>query len=342
MHHFINYSILAILFVGILNWNTEEVPISHVDTVKPQIFAPGIICKANAWNFTPAFSKDGNTLYYPRWTTPDFNDRSSIQVLYKSVKKNGKWQEPTKVKATQGNRVDWPHISPDGKHFLVSYNCYHKAQYNYPNEAVWDDFDIWKADCDEEGNIDWESFAPIAGSNINLAKTPQNARIRYVNNETCPRMDLDGNLYFWTERLEDGGGLRDVYVAEADENHRWENARLLPYPINSSVKESGVAISADGTHMIFASQRSGGVGGSDLYSSRKQNDGSWSKPINLGKQVNSSASEGGPQFGPNGKRLYFCSSRNVPGFPAMDCGEGYSVSYHIFSIKLADIEALAD
>ncbi len=43
----------------------------------------------------------------------------------------------------------------------------------------------------------------------------------------------------------------------------------------------------------------------DVYVYFKQNDGTWSKPINLGSPVNSNYREGSPTMTPDGKYLFF-------------------------------------
>jgi hypothetical protein len=308
----------------------------------PQIFEPGVISKLDAWSFTPAFSQDGNQLMYVRWDNPNYNlGNQSVQVLYQSEKINGKWSEPQKVKQTMGNRVDWPHYSPDGNYFLLAYNKYHARQYNYPNENEWSDFDIWIAPCDSSGNIEWADFAPIEQANINRQKTPENARIRYVHNETSPRMDLQRNLYFWSERLDQGIGRRDIYCAPVKKSKKlsWDRTQLLPKPVNSKYRESGVAISPDGKWLIFSSRRPGGRGKEDLFFTKKLND-SWSKPVNLGLQVNSKEHDYCPQISADGKMLYFTSSRTIPGTKPLDPGEGELVYNAIYSIHINKIKAI--
>jgi hypothetical protein len=57
--------------------------------------------------------------------------------------------------------------------------------------------------------------------------------------------------------------------------------------INTRGWEAHPAISADGTLLIFSSDRAGGFGGADLYMSERQDDGTWSTPVNIGEKVNS-------------------------------------------------------
>jgi len=60
----------------------------------------------------------------------------------------------------------------------------------------------------------------------------------------------------------------------------------------------------NGSFMIFASTRPGGLGYYDLWRSVKYN-GVWQTPVNLGSNVNSNSVECSPYLAENGTRLYF-------------------------------------
>jgi outer membrane protein OmpA-like peptidoglycan-associated protein len=66
-------------------------------------------------------------------------------------------------------------------------------------------------------------------------------------------------------------------------------------------------ISADGRHLVFASDMPGGQGGFDLYRCERDGD-DWDIPVNLGPAVNSSGNDVFPFIAANGT-LYFSSDR---------------------------------
>ena len=70
-----------------------------------------------------------------------------------------------------------------------------------------------------------------------------------------------------------------------------EEIERLPAYLNSATWDSQAAISCDGRQLYFASTRAGGLGGSDLYTSERLPDGSWSEPRNLGSGVNTPEDE---------------------------------------------------
>lgn len=66
-------------------------------------------------------------------------------------------------------------------------------------------------------------------------------------------------------------------------------------------------LSPDGKTLIFASNRSGGNGGLDLYSSTMGTDGNWGTPVNLGANINTKYDEDAPFISYDGSILFFSS-----------------------------------
>jgi Tol biopolymer transport system component len=99
-------------------------------------------------------------------------------------------------------------------------------------------------------------------------------------------------------------------------------------PINSSVDEWHMSLSADGLVLLFSSNRHGGYGQFDLWMSTRQTASDlWSEPVNLGPTVNTSKSEMDSALSPDGLKLYFSSKGHE--------GEG---SFDIFVSKRESID----
>ncbi len=98
----------------------------------------------------------------------------------------------------------------------------------------------------------------------------------------------------------------DLYSAQIKDT-KIINIEKLPDAINSRFGEYGISFSHDGLSCIFSSDRPGGTGGIDLYSSNLVSDGHWSNPINLGPTINTTNNENMPFWHPDGKRLIFAS-----------------------------------
>ncbi len=106
-----------------------------------------------------------------------------------------------------------------------------------------------------------------------------------------------------TVKSEDDVVILQMYQA-VNKDTTFKNLSQLPF--NSSDYSTGhPTLSKDGKLMYFTSDMPGGEGGSDLYMSRKL-DSTWSKPINLGKSINTTYNESFPMLWRD-SLLYFSS-----------------------------------
>lgn len=93
-------------------------------------------------------------------------------------------------------------------------------------------------------------------------------------------------LYFTRECDEKTGKDKFCIFKSTRSNGQWTEPVRLPAPINSESSDFAPIVMADGTSMIFASNRPGGRGGYDLYKSEMMSGGAWSEPVNLGDEIN--------------------------------------------------------
>ncbi|MDZ4680144.1 MAG: OmpA family protein [Saprospiraceae bacterium] len=105
-----------------------------------------------------------------------------------------------------------------------------------------------------------------------------------------------------------------IYEAQKGE-YDWENIQELPF---NSDKFSCMhpSLSADGKKLFFASDMSDGYGGMDIYFAERLSDGRWSKPINLGSEVNTAKNEVFPFF--HESNTLFFSSDGQDGLGGLD------------------------
>ena len=128
----------------------------------------------------------------------------------------------------------------------------------------------------------------------------------------------DGRVLFYTVCGREGvlGGC-DIWQVELDQNREVTAMAPLEGFANSGDWESQAAISCDGQTLYFASNRPGGLGGTDLYVCERQPDGSWGDAENLGTAINSKLDEEAPFITNDGQTLYF-SSNGHPGMGDQD------------------------
>lgn len=99
----------------------------------------------------------------------------------------------------------------------------------------------------------------------------------------------------------------DLFYAYADKKGNFKKAEPFDESINSKAQEIAASVTADGNTLFFTSLRTSGLGGSDLYYSRKLPNGKWSIAQNIA-EINTDADEDFPNVTPDGKVLYFSSN----------------------------------
>jgi hypothetical protein len=94
------------------------------------------------------------------------------------------------------------------------------------------------------------------------------------------------------------------------ENAPWSEPANLGAPVNSPAAEMNAALSPDELSLYFVSTRAGGLGGADIWVSRRASlDSPWEAPVNLGSGVNSPGLEAAPSVSIDGHLLFFSSDR---------------------------------
>jgi len=108
------------------------------------------------------------------------------------------------------------------------------------------------------------------------------------------------------------GPDRTVSALQADRfaSAEWSDPVNLGAPVNSSVNDMNAALSPDELSLYFVSGRAGGLGGVDIWVSRRASlDSPWEQPVDLGPNVNSSGLEASPALSADGHLLFFSSDR---------------------------------
>ena len=90
---------------------------------------------------------------------------------------------------------------------------------------------------------------------------------------------------------------------------------------SETLTNGGYFINHAGNIILFHSNRFRGIGGTDIYYSEKNENGSWSAPINFGKPINSTGNELDPSISPDGKFMFYTvlSDKKTPG--GLPCGK---------------------
>ena len=128
--------------------------------------------------------------------------------------------------------------------------------------------------------------------------------------ETQPCFSPDKRSLYFVSRRPGGLGGSDIYVSHLLKNGKWDNPINLGPNINTSGDEQCPFMHADNQTLYFTSPIWPGYGNDDLFISRKQPDGSWSKPENLGFPINTIDREGSLVIAADGVTAYYASNRS--------------------------------
>lgn len=105
----------------------------------------------------------------------------------------------------------------------------------------------------------------------------------------------------------DDEGDGNIYSTSL-EGDIWSKPVKLNDNINTKNWEPSAFISADGNTLFFTSDKPGGFGGRDLYSSKRGSDGDWDKAVNMGPNINTKYDEDSPFIHHNSHALSFSSN----------------------------------
>jgi len=202
------------------------------------------------------------------------------------------------------NNEGAPTIGPDGRS-LVFVACPDASGENYGENRT------GKGSCDlfytKKIGSRWTDPTNIPG-NVNS-----------FHWETQPSLSADGKTLYFVRGIRGRNQTEnsDIYVTRLQANGSWNTPERLPDVINTPYQEESVLIHPDGKTLYFASRGHVGMGGSDLFMSRIDDNGNWSKPVNLGYPINTMFDENSLMVSPDGEIAFFASDRKG-GFGGLD------------------------
>ena len=174
----------------------------------------------------------------------------------------------------------------------------------------------------EVNNYDGQPFvhmyvSVIEGDVVKKSKTlSKKINEDYHDGPAC--LSADGHTLFFTRvLLSDKKGVVNhskIYTATGSDRN-WKD--IKPMDINSDdYSVAHPSISADNKYFFFTSNMPGGFGGKDIYMCTRVDSLTWSKPVNLGPDINTSGDEMFPSIRKDG--TLFFSSNGLPGFGGLD------------------------
>lgn len=152
--------------------------------------------------------------------------------------------------------------------------------------------DIWFSKINEEGKFDNSNNigAPINNEYSNFAFS----------------VTQDGNGLLIGNRYNRAGRMsKGVSISFKTKNGWSFPDSIIIRDFSNLNANAGYFLASSGKELILSIEMEDSRGGTDLYVSRLQEDGTWSKPTNLGDDVNTAADESTPFLASDGITLYF-------------------------------------
>lgn len=115
---------------------------------------------------------------------------------------------------------------------------------------------------------------------------------------------------------QDTTGNGDIYSTEINSKRKNKIDIVAIKGLNTEFWETHCYFSQDKNLLFFSSDRPGGFGGRDLYFMRKTSPNEWTKPENMGPNINSKYDEDAPFLSADNKTLYYASNgpKSMGGF----------------------------
>jgi len=104
---------------------------------------------------------------------------------------------------------------------------------------------------------------------------------------------------------DDNRPFEDIFVSK-QEGGSWQPAKNIGVIVNTRFNDSNIALSPNGNILFLYKD---GVGDGDIFSSNRQPDGTWTKPVPLPGMINSSFYESSITITKDETTIYFASER---------------------------------
>lgn len=150
--------------------------------------------------------------------------------------------------------------------------------------------------------------ATRAGTAVQFNAVSALATINSSRRDDRPWVSPDElTIYFSSQRA---SVTDDVWRATRSARSDAFGAAVAVTELNSSGNDAGIFLTPDGLVALFASDRSGGLGGVDIYRSVRADISSPFSTPKLVSEVSSTADDIDPQLTADGQELFFASNRN--------------------------------
>jgi outer membrane protein OmpA-like peptidoglycan-associated protein len=246
----------------------------------------------------PVLSPDGSRLYFTR-ANDSLNiggSRDKGDIWMSTLGEDGRWNSPVNIGAPINNdlRNYLLGFSPDGKIMFLN------NEKRNPGGLIINDGISYSVNT----NGQWSRPARVSVDYLLNKSSHQSGSI-----------SADGSIMLLSLQSYASRGEEDIYICTYQDG-KWTQPVNLGSTINTSHQEMTPYLSPDKKNLYFSSNGHGGKGGRDIFVSERTGDGwkDWSKPRNLGPEVNSLGVELNYFIDARNNIAYFSSTQNSDGY----------------------------
>ncbi len=238
----------------------------------------------------PSMAVDTQTLYFTRRVNDENDDFYSAEL-----DTCGDWYNVYNMgyPPNTPDQESAQFISADG-HYLFLTRC-----------------DLRSDDGFAQGGCDMYMAYRVANDSDWTIPQPFGFTINTPDYEGQPTLSPDTReLYFVSDRKGGYGGY-DIYISRFEDG-LWQPPVNAGPSINTAGNETAPYINLDNKTLFFTSDGWPGMGGTDIFMSKKLADGSWTTAQNMGYPINTPYDEKSACVTLDGKKIYFGTDRNGP------------------------------
>ena len=246
--------------------------------------------------YFPSISADGNLLVFTHRNMDDRQNGDEDFWFTQRDSATAPWQEarPLRGKLNTPSNEGALSITADGQTIFFA-GC------NRPQGVG--SCDIYASFLRKDGT--WSKA-------VNLGK-----RVNTPMWESQPAISADGRTLYFVRARTDKSKNMDIYYSELTREGRWGEAQKVPGKVNTEFKDVSPFLHFDGQSLYFSSNGHAGMGDLDFFVARRQPDGTFGEPQNLGYPINTGAQDFSLIVAPDGKTGYF-SSDDAEGHGRLD------------------------
>ena len=134
--------------------------------------------------------------------------------------------------------------------------------------------------------------------------------------ETQPSVSYNGRTVYFASTRPGGFGGSDIWMTNYN-NGKWTPPINCGPEINTEREEQYPFIALDDKTLFFVSSGHPGMGGLDIFSSKRTSNGRWQKPVNIGYPINTNKDEQSFSITSDGINAFISSAKDG-GFGGLD------------------------